>query len=224
MINYSKLKPIPFVITQENKTFRHERVLIKYDKEDLEKAQKIGRFYLPISMHKTGDYCIEFGTALKLSGYNSTINEGDDIASTYSLLMVENSAATRNIYHLEYLGVDEEGNEYSIPPILPYNVFAKFKGGKIYPLEGQIFCEPPQIETPDKVGLIYIPDTAKKITTDKQPYKTKVLFIHKNDSKKLGVKVGDYILCSKNSDIPITLKGNKYIRVPSDYVLGVFKK
>ena len=222
MIDYSKLKPIPKSVTENDVTTSHERVVIKYSAKDLEAANKVGRFFLPMDMWKTGEYVLEYGTVIATSDENGWLKVGDEVASSYSLLQVERGNRGEDLYAEDWLGKDEEGNEYVITTLQYFNVFAKIVGDKLDPLRGWLFCELPQIEE-IKTSKIFVPETNKKLTTDKKAYKTKIIFINEKDKTDnpllVKLKEGDEIICKKNSDIPIKIKGVSYIRVQIDDVV-----
>lgn len=218
----NKLKPIPVSLTKGEETKSYERVLIQYKASDLDDANKTGRFYLPPDSEKKGEYALEFGTVYATSDENGWLKKGDEVASSYQLLMRERGNGYW-IFPDGWMGADEDGNEYSFAVVDENNVFAKITNNKIEPLHGWLFCELVK-EEEIKSGLMIIPETAKKVTSDRKPYYTKILFINEQDKEcntlNIKLNVGDEILCRKNSDIPIKLKGKEYIRVEMNEVYG----
>lgn len=218
------IKPFPCYNAEPDNEAVRERVLIRFNKKDLERANMLEhgglRLHLPETLQKTGDYCLEYGEVVNVSKGEKWLKKGDKIACSYMLLMIEIGASGgTKIYPQEWLGKDDEGNEYSIPKIEYFTIFAKILPDRLEPMENWIFCELPQYEGEDKIGKFFVPDSAKKTKTDKKPYKTKILFINPLDKAKTNLKEGDTILCEKNSDIPIKLQGKKYIRVPIEHVV-----
>lgn len=217
-------KPFPVYNAEPDNEALRERVLIKFNKADLEKANMLEhgglRLHLPETLQKTGDYTLEYGEVVAVSKNEKWLKKGDKIACSYMLLMIERANGGLNIYPQEWLGKDEEGNEYSIPKIEYFTIFAKILPDRLEPMENWVFCELPTFQEKDKVGSFFIPETAKVAKTNKRPYSTRILYMNPADKNKTGLKEGDLILCDKNSDIPIKLQGKTYIRVPIEYVVS----
>lgn len=218
-----KIIPIPQYVKKENTSQPVERLHLKFKREELEKLRMAGRFHLPLYMIREGGHCLEFAEVLGVSGGEKQIKVGDTVAVSYSLVMIDIGKHDEDLRHADWIEKDEDGNEYAMPFITQWNVFGIIKDDNIEPLDGVVFCEVPKIETPDKIGSIFVPDTAKKIDTHRKSFKTKILFISKNDKKALGLQVGDTIFCKKDSDIPIKINDKNYIRVPADRILCKIK-
>ena len=94
---------------------------------------------------------------------------------------------------------------------------------KIRPLGDRVLVEP--IEENEKVGGIYIPDTAKE-----KPMQGKVLSVGKKTDKETGreipfdVKAGDTVLLPKYGGTEVKIDGKKLQLVREEDLLGVVEK
>ena len=94
---------------------------------------------------------------------------------------------------------------------------------KIRPLGDRVLVEP--IEENEKVGGIYIPDTAKE-----KPMQGKVISVGKKTDKETGkeipfdVKAGDTVLLPKYGGTEVKLDGKKLQLVREEDLLGVVEK
>ena len=94
---------------------------------------------------------------------------------------------------------------------------------KIRPLGDRVLVEP--IEENEKVGGIYIPDTAKE-----KPMQGKVISVGKKTDKETGkeipfdVKAGDTVLLPKYGGTEVKLDGKKLQLVREEDLLGVIEK
>ncbi len=94
---------------------------------------------------------------------------------------------------------------------------------KIRPLGDRVLVEP--IEENEKIGDIYIPDSAKE-----KPMQGKVLSVGKKTDKETGkeipfdVKAGDTVLLPKYGGTEVKLNGKKLQRVREEDLLGVVEK
>ncbi len=94
---------------------------------------------------------------------------------------------------------------------------------KIRPLGDRVLVEP--IEENEKIGDIYIPDSAKE-----KPMQGKVLSVGKKTDKETGkeipfdVKAGDTVLLPKYGGTEVKLNGKKLQLVREEDLLGVVEK
>ena len=93
---------------------------------------------------------------------------------------------------------------------------------KIRPLGDRVLVEP--VEEQEKIGDIYIPDSAKE-----KPIKGKVLAIGKKFDKEhkevaFDVKVGDEVLLPKYGGTEVKLGDKKLQLVREEDLLGVIEK
>ena len=94
---------------------------------------------------------------------------------------------------------------------------------KIRPLGDRVLVEP--IEENEKVGGIYIPDTAKE-----KPMQGKVISVGKKTDKETGKeipfddKAGDTVLLPKYGGTEVKLDGKKLQLVREEDLLGVIEK
>tara|TARA_B100000579_G_scaffold180085_1_gene146741 strand:+ start:915 stop:1181 length:267 start_codon:yes stop_codon:yes gene_type:complete len=86
---------------------------------------------------------------------------------------------------------------------------------KLKPLADRVLVEPLAAE--EKVGGIYIPDTAKE-----KPQKGKVVAVGPGEKdNKLTLKVGDCILYGKYSGTEINYEGSDYLIMKESDVLAI---
>ena len=86
---------------------------------------------------------------------------------------------------------------------------------KLKPLADRVLVEPLAAE--EKVGGIYIPDTAKE-----KPQKGKVIAVGPGEKdNKLTLKVGDCILYGKYSGTEINYEGSDYLIMKESDVLAI---
>ena len=88
---------------------------------------------------------------------------------------------------------------------------------KLKPLADRVLVEPLAAE--EKVGGIYIPDTAKE-----KPQKGKVVAVGPGDKdNKVTLKVGDCVLYGKYSGTEVKVEGRDYLIMREDDILGVLQ-
>jgi len=86
---------------------------------------------------------------------------------------------------------------------------------KLKPLADRVLVEPLAAE--EKVGGIYIPDTAKE-----KPQKGKIVAVGPGEKdNKLTLKVGDCILYGKYSGTEINYEGSDYLIMKESDVLAI---
>ena len=86
---------------------------------------------------------------------------------------------------------------------------------KLKPLADRVLVEPLAAE--EKVGGIYIPDTAKE-----KPQKGKVVAVGPGEKdNKLTLKVGDCILYGKYSGTEVNYEGSDYLIMKESDVLAI---
>ena len=86
---------------------------------------------------------------------------------------------------------------------------------KLKPLADRVLVEPLAAE--EKVGGIYIPDTAKE-----KPQKGKVVAVGPGEKdSKLTLKVGDCVLYGKYSGTEINYEGSDYLIMKESDVLAI---
>ena len=86
---------------------------------------------------------------------------------------------------------------------------------KLKPLADRVLVEPLAAE--EKVGGIYIPDTAKE-----KPQKGKVVAVGPGDKdNKITLKVGDCVLYGKYSGTEINYEGSDYLIMKESDVLAI---
>jgi co-chaperonin GroES (HSP10) len=217
-----QMKPIATFVMVKDESVLCQRVLIKYSKEDIDKLKMTGRFHLPPSLVKRGEYCLEIGEVVKVSEGETQMKKGDRVITNYSLIAIDRSNDKKDLRDNDWLFEDEDGNEFACPtlykfPVLPvfHKVYGIIRGKKIEPLDGTIFCEVPEAE--EYKGKIIFQN---KVNTESKSFKCKVKFISKADSEKTGIKKGDTVFAKKNSDIGININGESMIRIPLNFILG----
>jgi len=86
---------------------------------------------------------------------------------------------------------------------------------KLKPLADRVLVEPLAAE--EKVGGIYIPDTAKE-----KPQKGKIVAVGPGDKdNKITLKVGDCVLYGKYSGTEINYEGSDYLIMKESDVLAI---
>ena len=86
---------------------------------------------------------------------------------------------------------------------------------KLKPLADRVLVEPLAAE--EKVGGIYIPDTAKE-----KPQKGKIVAVGPGDKdNKVTLKVGDCVLYGKYSGTEINYEGSDYLIMKESDIMGV---
>lgn len=86
---------------------------------------------------------------------------------------------------------------------------------KLKPLADRVLVEPLAAE--EKVGGIYIPDTAKE-----KPQKGKVIAIGPGDKdNKMTVNIGDSVLYGKYSGTEINYEGSDYLIMKESDILAI---
>ena len=86
---------------------------------------------------------------------------------------------------------------------------------KLKPLADRVLVEPLAAE--EKVGGIYIPDTAKE-----KPQKGKIVAVGPGDKdNKVTLKVGDCVLYGKYSGTEINYEGSDYLIMKESDVLAI---
>ena len=86
---------------------------------------------------------------------------------------------------------------------------------KLKPLADRVLVEPLAAE--EKVGGIYIPDTAKE-----KPQKGKVVAVGPGDSEnKVTLKIGDCVLYGKYSGTEINYEGSDYLIMKESDILAI---
>jgi len=86
---------------------------------------------------------------------------------------------------------------------------------KLQPLADRVLVEPLAAE--EKVGGIYIPDTAKE-----KPQKGKIVAVGPGDKdNKVTLKVGDCVLYGKYSGTEINYEGSDYLIMKESDVLAI---
>jgi chaperonin GroES len=86
---------------------------------------------------------------------------------------------------------------------------------KLQPLADRVLVEPLAAE--EKVGGIYIPDTAKE-----KPQKGKIIAVGPGDKEnKVTLKVGDCVLYGKYSGTEINYEGSDYLIMKESDILAI---
>ena len=86
---------------------------------------------------------------------------------------------------------------------------------KLKPLADRVLVEPLAAE--EKVGGIYIPDTAKE-----KPQKGKIVAVGNGTSEhKMNVKVGDSVLYGKYSGTELSSGGTDYLIMKESDIFGI---
>lgn len=86
---------------------------------------------------------------------------------------------------------------------------------KLQPLADRVLVEPLAAE--EKVGGIYIPDTAKE-----KPQKGKIIAVGPGDKdNKVTLKVGDCVLYGKYSGTEINYEGSDYLIMKESDILAI---
>lgn len=86
---------------------------------------------------------------------------------------------------------------------------------KLQPLADRVLVEPLAAE--EKVGGIYIPDTAKE-----KPQKGKIIAVGPGDNdNKVTLKVGDCVLYGKYSGTEINYEGSDYLIMKESDILAI---
>jgi len=86
---------------------------------------------------------------------------------------------------------------------------------KLKPLADRVLVEPLAAE--EKVGGIYIPDTAKE-----KPQKGKIVAVGPGDKdNKITLKVGDCVLYGKYSGTEINYEGSDYLIMKESDILAI---
>ena len=86
---------------------------------------------------------------------------------------------------------------------------------KLKPLADRVLIEP--LEADEKVGGIYIPDTAKE-----KPQKGKVVAVGPGDKEnQVTLKVGDSVLYGKYSGTEINYEGSDYLIMKESDILAI---
>ncbi len=86
---------------------------------------------------------------------------------------------------------------------------------KLKPLADRVLVEPLAAE--EKVGGIYIPDTAKE-----KPQKGKVVAVGPGDKEnKVTLKIGDCVLYGKYSGTEINYEGSDYLIMKESDILAI---
>ncbi len=88
-------------------------------------------------------------------------------------------------------------------------------GIKIKPLKDRVLIQ--QIEeAPEKVGNLYVPDTAKE-----KPQIGKVIAVGTDEDIQKTIKAGDKIIYAKYGGTEIKYEGEKYLIVSADDILAI---
>jgi len=86
---------------------------------------------------------------------------------------------------------------------------------KLQPLADRVLVE--QLAAEEKVGGIYIPDTAKE-----KPQKGKIIAVGPGDKdNKVTLKVGDCVLYGKYSGTEINYEGSDYLIMKESDILAI---
>jgi len=86
---------------------------------------------------------------------------------------------------------------------------------KLKPLADRVLVKP--LEAEEKVGGIYIPDTAKE-----KPQKGEIIAVGPGDTEnKMTLKVGDKVLYGKYSGTEINFEDNDYLIMKESDVLAI---
>tara|TARA_B100001057_G_scaffold458140_1_gene507097 strand:- start:16987 stop:17253 length:267 start_codon:yes stop_codon:yes gene_type:complete len=86
---------------------------------------------------------------------------------------------------------------------------------KLKPLADRVLVKP--LEAEEKVGGIYIPDTAKE-----KPQKGEIIAVGPGDNEnKMTLKVGDKVLYGKYSGTEINFEDNDYLIMKESDVLAI---
>jgi len=88
-------------------------------------------------------------------------------------------------------------------------------GIKIKPLRDRVLIQ--QIEdTPDKVGKLFVPDTAKE-----KPQVGKVIAVGTDEDLQKMVKAGDKVIYAKYGGTEIKYEGENYLILSADDILAI---
>ncbi|MDD3626903.1 MAG: co-chaperone GroES [bacterium] len=86
---------------------------------------------------------------------------------------------------------------------------------KIKPLRDRVLIQQLE-ETPEKVGNLYVPDTAKE-----KPQIGKVIAVGTDEDLQKTVKAGDKIIYAKYGGTEIKYDGENYIILSADDILAI---
>lgn len=190
---------------------------LRFKAENLDILQKYGSIYFVNTLNKPEHVCV---VATIVSSYNPEFEEGDEAIVSYRIAWDENvndrGQKKVNPFFIEKL---ENGDELRWCSDEWYDVFGTIKNGKICPRKEYVFAEIPPL-TEEKIGMIIIPDTFRNQKTDKQSYTTNIKYIHPEKAKEFGLKQGDKIYASKDSDIKKTIMSEELLFIPLKKVLG----
>jgi co-chaperonin GroES (HSP10) len=224
IIDYNKIKPINSYEVINGERRRAERVLIKFQYDDIQRMNMMGEggmFYMSDMATRQYENSLEFGYALATSNKDYFIKKGDYINCAYDLLAIKRvdngNEEARREHHPTHIGSDLEGNEYVIPTCQWWNLTAKINKDGVEPIQGWIFLDIVELEAEDRVlesGLI-LPNGFANSVTDSKFFRSKILAINELDKKELILSVGDIVYVDRKSYRKVKVNNREYLIVPT---------
>lgn len=189
--------------------------ILKYESKDVDDIQKIGRFLIVDPTNKAQRVC---SLATIVSTNHKEFNVGEKAIVSYRIgwdVDINNPGAKKtNSYFIR-----KESNGDEIRFCSNMDIFGVIRDDKMIPKKEYVFAEIPTKKS-EKVGLLFIPQTAQDQTTDREGYWTKILRVHPDNAP---LKDGQTIYCEPNSDITKEIYGNEILFIPTQKVLGYLK-
>lgn len=199
-------------------TAANHKIILRYKKADIEERLKVGSLFIA-NVENKPEWTTE--TCYIESSFDGTYRKGDKAAVSYRIGhdYDQENPFSKSFRNENFIQKEENGDELRWCDDNEWDMFGIMRDGEIVPRETLIYCEVPVMKE-DRIGSIIIPEIARKVDTDKKGFWTKVLYINPNDAKKLDVKAGDEIYCSKNSDVKKCIFGQTIIAVPVKMALS----
>lgn len=195
-----------------------KKIILRYLKEDLDKMNKSGRFYIDTSFNPNQYLCEE----AMIESDNEELNEqgfhkDDRVLVQYLIAWDEEDNQGRVPRNQYFIQKEENGDILRWANV--QQIYGKMSSDGFVPMKGFVFCNiPPKLEIKSKAGLIL--DEQPQDTTTKG-FHTTVKYIHPHDSEETGLKAGDKIYADKNSDAVKKVFGQELIRVPKERILAL---
>ncbi len=195
------------------------KLIIRYRPEDLDQhLNKFGFIQIVNALNKpelVSETCVVVSSGDKEIPDNSEIVVQYLVAFDTSYNQDQLTSIKRNQY---FISKEEDGSE--LRWCHKDQVFGVIKDGKIIPVNGYMFCEPP-MKPYEYKGKIIIPDMYKKQDTDNKGYRAKIKYLNNKDKKELSLQEGMTIWAEKNTDATKKILGEELIRVPVNKVVAV---
>lgn len=143
------------------------------------------------------------------------LEKGDEIIVHHNIFRLRNDMKGEVVQSNFFL----EENKYFVP--LTEIFMYRRKGGDWNAIAPYCFVKPIKKEKVEKIGSVFLPQLEDK-TTHKGMIKNTGIMSYPNDSlSELGVKKGDKIIFSKNSEYEFDIEGELYYKMSTKDIIGL---